>query len=233
MNYNILQKFKIIMFFNKMYRTLYKKSNDLSIHSKNPYPYYPTENIEDNPYLEKNWKKVSFNLDDNIFVDNNNFHNNVVDNNNFHNNFHTNVVDNNVVDNNVVDNNLKMTYKTKNYPNTSNPEVWGPAFWFSLHNGAIRYPNNASPIWKERMKNFILGIPVMLPCEKCSDDATSYLESNYFRINDVVSGKEKLFKFFWEFHNYVNKKLGKKQISLEEAYNMYMGNAKIKCLIYS
>ena len=36
--------------------------------------------------------------------------------------------------------------------NSGNPEVWGPAFWFSLHNGAIKYPENPSPLWKERMK---------------------------------------------------------------------------------
>ena len=73
-----------------------------------------------------------------------------------------------------------MKYKTDRYVNSANPEVWGPAFWFSLHNGALRYPIQASPTWKERMKHFILGIPVMVPCEKCADHATAHLEANYY-----------------------------------------------------
>ena len=35
---------------------------------------------------------------------------------------------------------LKLNYVTLEYANSGNPEVWGPAFWFSLHNGALRYP---------------------------------------------------------------------------------------------
>ena len=68
---------------------------------------------------------------------------------------------------------LKLNYVTLEYANSGNPEVWGPAFWFSLHNGALRYPVNAAPLWRQRMKHFILGIPVMVPCEKCSDHATA------------------------------------------------------------
>ena len=94
---------------------------------------------------------------------------------------------------------LKLNYVTLEYANSGNPEVWGPAFWFSLHNGALRYPVNAAPLWRQRMKHFILGIPVMVPCEKCSDHATAYIEGNYNRIDTVVSGREELFKFFWEF----------------------------------
>jgi hypothetical protein len=47
--------------------------------------------------------------------------------------------------------NIKMT----EYTNTADPKVWGPSFWFSLHNGAARYPLNASNLIMERMKGFI------------------------------------------------------------------------------
>jgi hypothetical protein len=127
---------------------------------------------------------------------------------------------------------LKLNYVTLEYANSGNPEVWGPAFWFSLHNGALRYPVNAAPLWRQRMKHFILGIPVMVPCEKCSDHATAYIEGNYNRIDTVVSGREELFKFFWEFHNYVNKRLGKPRMTLRAAYTMYSATTNVTSLQY-
>jgi hypothetical protein len=117
------------------------------------------------------------------------------------------------------------------YANSGNPEVWGPAFWFSLHNGALRYPKQASPIWKERMKHFIMGIPVMVPCEKCADHATAHLEDNWSNMDDIVSCRDNLFKFFWEFHNLVNQRLGKPQMSLDDAYKLYGGNIKVTKLV--
>jgi len=127
---------------------------------------------------------------------------------------------------------LKLNYVTLEYANSGNPEVWGPAFWFSLHNGALRYPVNAAPLWRQRMKHFILGIPVMVPCEKCSDHATAYIEGNYQRIDNVVSGREELFKFFWEFHNYVNKRLGKPLMTLRATYTMYSATTNVTSLQY-
>lgn len=110
--------------------------------------------------------------------------------------------------------------------NSGNPEVWGPAFWFSLHNGSLRYPENPSPLWKERMKYFILGIPVMLPCEKCADHATSYIESHK-NLDSVVKDKDSLFSFFCEFHNFVNKRLNKKEFPVSEAYKLYTNNFNV------
>ena len=127
---------------------------------------------------------------------------------------------------------LNMKYKDSDYVSTGTPDVWGPLFWFSLHNGALRYPKDPSNIWKERMKNYIFGIPVMVPCEKCSIHASAYIESQT-DIDTVVTSREKLFEFFWKFHNFVNKKLGKKEISLEEAYSIYNSRTDIKTLSYS
>jgi hypothetical protein len=214
------------MFFNKMSRSqYYKTSNDLSINAKNGYPFYPTENIENNPYLKKPWlkenisKKVSFS--EPVEIEQQPEELLAVNNNEMK---YESVLPNEVT--------LKMQYKTEKYANTANPVVWGPAFWFSLHNGALRYPIQAAPLWKERMKHFILGIPVMVPCEKCSDHATAYLESNYYRIDEIVTSRSKLFEFFWEFHNVVNRSLGKPEMSLQKAYEMYSGEVEVSRLVY-
>lgn len=111
--------------------------------------------------------------------------------------------------------------------NSSNPEVWGPGFWFSLHNGALNYPDAPAPLWKERMKSFIIGIPVMLPCEKCSLYASAYIESQYQNLDEIVKNKQNLFTFFCNFHNIVNEKLNKPTMSITDAYKLYSNNFNV------
>ena len=122
---------------------------------------------------------------------------------------------------------LVLKYVTKEYANPGNPDVWGPAFWFILHNGAINFPIKSSTTWSERMKHFILGIPVMVPCEKCADHATAYLEANRDNIDKAVSGRMSLFAFYVDFHNFVNKRLDKKEMSLTEAYKIYTSKTQV------
>ena len=95
------------------------------------------------------------------------------------------------------------------------PNIWGPKFWYILHNGASSYSNNPSEHNKERMKGFIKGIPYMLPCESCFKHALSYIENT--DVDKIVSNKNELFLFFWEFHNDVNKRIGKQITPLSKA----------------
>jgi hypothetical protein len=104
---------------------------------------------------------------------------------------------------------------------SNDPQKWGPPFWYILHNGAFHYPENASKFYIERMKNFILGIPVMLPCEKCKNHATIFIEQHKSQLNDICSGRKSLFNFFVDFHNKVNARYDKPVLSYEEAYNIY------------
>jgi FAD-linked sulfhydryl oxidase len=105
--------------------------------------------------------------------------------------------------------------------NFVSPEVWGPRFWFTLHNGAINYPSLANPLCIERMKNFILAIPIMIPCHTCKDHALAYIEIHKDYLDMMCSGRDKLFKFFVDFHNYVNKRLNKPEMSYDDAYRLY------------
>jgi len=109
----------------------------------------------------------------------------------------------------------------RKYTGSTNQEVWGPLFWFTLHNGAARYPLRASPITKERMKGFILGIPVMVPCNDCSEHAVAFIEGSYHVLDDICSGRMKLFNFFVDFHNRVNNRYNKPLMGYDEAYALY------------
>jgi hypothetical protein len=128
---------------------------------------------------------------------------------------------------------MNMKWTTIQHSNSKHPDVWGPAFWFTLHNGASVYPVNATPICAERMKSFIIGMPIMIPCEKCQDHATAYIEQNYHRLNKIVNGRQNLFNFFVSFHNYVNERYGKPQMGYEEAYALYTGGVNLTKLSYS
>jgi hypothetical protein len=103
------------------------------------------------------------------------------------------------------------------------PKIFGPIFWSQLHISASHYPITASPIVRERMKNRILAIPVELPCVKCSIHATQFIESHKDKLDQIVSGRHELGKFYTDFHNHVNKRYGKPEWSYEDVYKKYSG----------
>ena len=115
----------------------------------------------------------------------------------------------------------QMTRTAMKNANTNDPNVWGPSMWFSLHNGASTYPKNASPIVRERMKGLILGLPYILSCYDCKIHAGSYIEEIKPKLDEICSNRESLFRFFVDFHNYVNKRLGKPIVSYKEAWSIY------------
>ena len=108
-----------------------------------------------------------------------------------------------------------------NLQNLTNPEVCGQHYWFVFHISSVNYPINPSELYKERMKNFILSIPILLPCLKCKYDATAYIDSRKKELNTIVLNRENLFNFFVDFHNMVNEKHGKRKYSYEEIKKIY------------
>jgi hypothetical protein len=56
-----------------------------------------------------------------------------------------------------------------------------------------------------------------MPCAICGADCRQYIENNA----PPVDSAEKLKRWGWNFHNYVNEKLGKKKVSWEECTKRY------------
>ena len=127
---------------------------------------------------------------------------------------------------------LRMKWETLEYSNSADPKVWGAAFWFSIHNGCTKYPVKATPVISNRMKGFIMGLPYMIPCQNCMTHAQSHIENNYDNLDEICSGRDNLFKFFVDFHNYVNKRYGKQEITYDNAYKKYMGRINVTKLVY-
>lgn len=103
-----------------------------------------------------------------------------------------------------------------------NPKLWGPHFWYTYHMSAAYYPKNPSPIVIERMKGRILAIPYEIPCNNCRHHASAFIEG-YGDLDNVVSSRDALIKFYVDFHNQVNKRYGKPEWTVEQAKKKYGG----------
>lgn len=127
--------------------------------------------------------------------------------------------------NSIHETSTTILQEQKGNSNLNDPLVWGSTYWFTFHTGATNYPMNPSKIVQERMKGFIRGIPYIIPCEKCSNHALNFIEKS--NLDTVCKNKETLFKFFVDFHNEVNQRLGKPTMTLEQAKEKYInGNFK-------
>jgi hypothetical protein len=128
-------------------------------------------------------------------------------------------------------NSINLTWK-KDTAITSDPKIWGPAFWFTLHTSAVYYPENPSNIVRERMKNRILAIPYEVPCSVCRPHASSFIETRREKLDQIVSNRHELGKFYVDFHNAVNKRHNKPEWTYEKAFEVYSGKAKVNYLEY-
>jgi hypothetical protein len=100
-----------------------------------------------------------------------------------------------------------------------NPSQWGPYYWNMLHFMSSSYDNNPNPSVQSVMKNFIQSLPVFLPCKECQDHAFHFIKSK--NLDKVVESRKDLFTFFFNFHNFVNERLGKPIMDIKTALEKY------------
>jgi hypothetical protein len=105
------------------------------------------------------------------------------------------------------------------YANASSPEIFGPALWFILHNASVFYPDRPSRFAKVSMKNLILNLHILIPCQSCKEHYYNFIKK--VDLDKVVVSRENLFTFFVGLHNYVNFRLGKREMTIEEAKKTY------------
>jgi hypothetical protein len=104
--------------------------------------------------------------------------------------------------------------------NISNPLIFGPGVWFKIHLDALNLESKEEQLFFIKQLRKIVE---SLPCGDCRQHATKYVEQNPpEKYLGLVDG---LFIFTVEFHNFVNKRLKKPILSLEEAKNLYLNPA--------
>lgn len=103
------------------------------------------------------------------------------------------------------------------------PSIWGPYLWYSIHNGVSYYPYEPSYIQKQRMKYFIIGLPMIIPCDICREHATNFIEiyRNENLLDQICDTKNNLIIFFYKFHNMVNSRDNKPELTIAEFKKIY------------
>ena len=99
------------------------------------------------------------------------------------------------------------------------PKIWGPHAWFFLHTVAFAYPYKPTPSQQLNMRQFLINLGSILPCQVCQQHYQENLQQN--SIDNAVQSKDKLFVWLVNIHNAVNRQLNKPEMSLESAYQKY------------
>ena len=88
-------------------------------------------------------------------------------------------------------------------------ETWGNNVWFLFHSLAEKIDENKFGNIKQAIIETTKLICSCLPCPDCSKDATEIL--NKMNLNNMLNNKNDIIKFYYDFHNHINKKLKKPQ----------------------
>jgi len=88
------------------------------------------------------------------------------------------------------------------------PDIWGPYYWKVFHFTAFGYPNEPTDDDKKAYKDFYLNFSKILPCDSCTNAATREMETTNWE--KILSSREVLIRWTYNFHEEVNIKLDKK-----------------------
>ena len=112
----------------------------------------------------------------------------------------------------------------------------GPSFLvYNIYNGIII---SFDPIKcnKKKYYDFIINLPIFLPCEKCGDDFAKLLDK--YPVTPYLDSRDSFIRWVHFIHNRVNENLDepKEQLSLEDAlyrYHLHYKNFNNKQLFSS
>lgn len=99
----------------------------------------------------------------------------------------------------------------------SNSHVFGPGLWWSLHIDSINIINSEDAEYYIKTTNRKLA---SIPCQECRNHALDYLSKN--PVTKYNALEEGYFRWGWEFHNTVNRRLGKVELTYDEAKMIYV-----------
>lgn len=108
-------------------------------------------------------------------------------------------------------------------------EIWGNNIWYLFHTISYKIKEHSFNVIKNDLIEIIKNICNNLPCPECSKDANNII--NKINFNNI-NNKEDLKLMLFNFHNYVNRKLKKKEFDYKDFDNKYK-NANIHNLIHN
>lgn len=107
--------------------------------------------------------------------------------------------------------------------NRSSINSWGPSGWNFIHAVSYSYPKRPTSQDKLNMYKFLTNFARVLPCKRCRDDFTAYIDLNLSERegSSALMSNETFVHFLVDAHNHVNQKLGKRTYTYREVDKMY------------
>lgn len=105
-------------------------------------------------------------------------------------------------------------------------DVWGPHYWFFLHTIAESYPLTPNEITKRKYYELIQNLPMFIPIDEIGNHFSKLLDR--YPVAPYLDNRDSFVKWMHFIHNKVNKYLGKEEISLPKALELYRDNYKPK-----
>jgi hypothetical protein len=99
---------------------------------------------------------------------------------------------------------------------SSNKDKWGPLFWNFIHIITMHYPNNPSNKDKTNITQLIELFELIIPCGGCKIHFKLNYEKMPITKYDLES-RNNIIKWGINFHNSINKYLGKKELNYDKA----------------
>jgi hypothetical protein len=108
-------------------------------------------------------------------------------------------------------------YEENYQVNPFDKKIWGPKLWEVMHTFSFSYPPNPSNIEKQAAFNFYTSLAPLIPCKTCSQHCLEYVRTHPPTLNS----KDNLIDWVFNFHNEVNKRLGKRMYTKRELFERY------------
>ena len=97
------------------------------------------------------------------------------------------------------------------------PTRWGPHLWFYLHTVSFNFPDNPTHLQKTQHLDFYNSLGNTIPCEKCRNHYSAHLQTQPPRLEN----RDSIIQWTVDLHNRVNKSLGKREWTYDEAVDAY------------
>lgn len=95
--------------------------------------------------------------------------------------------------------------------------------WTNLH--YMAYNVLKDPVSSERLHKLLEILPIYgMTCGKCRTHYEEFLSNYPQNISEIVSTKTNFARFLLDYHNSVNKSIGKREFSAQEAEMYYIEN---------
>ena len=106
------------------------------------------------------------------------------------------------------------------------PKIWGPHYWFFLHTIAESYPMHPNDVTKKKYYDLIQNLPIFIPVDEIGNVFSSFLDK--YPVTPYLTNRDSFVKWMHFIHNKVNVYLGKSEISLPAALELYRNAYKPK-----